>query len=180
MTYCTLRVGSWFFNPYTGFRTAHTSNLHGTRHVGPSVILPEVGLIWGIKWDVFIFICVALYTFEKCNKSMDGRTTDRFIAILAVGRDVIESMNSTCIQLCIPSILCPFLRTYVHISPVHFTCSFILNNHLRNRFISKFILLRHVYVGYSNISFRERLSFNTFSHTFVHFTIAVLTWYDFT
>ena len=37
----------------------------GPSHVGPSFILPKVGLIWGIKWDVFIFICVTSYTFLK-------------------------------------------------------------------------------------------------------------------
>ena len=111
---------------------------------------------------------------------MYGCTTDRFIGILDLGRDVIGCMNSTCIKLCIPSIICIFKRACSCVSPARFTCSFILDNHLCDRFVFKFILLRHMYVGYTNISFCQWLNSNPFSRTFVHFTIVVLTWYDFT
>ena len=80
MTYCALRVGSLVFCPLTCFQTSQTSNPHRDPHVGPSFIFPKVDIFWGIKWDVFIFICVTSYTFEKCAKSMDGCTTDRFSA----------------------------------------------------------------------------------------------------
>ena len=53
-------------------------------------------------------------------------------------------------------------------------------DHLRDRFLFKFILLHHIYVGYTNIYFYEQLTFNPFCYTFVKFTIVVLTWYDFT
>ena len=46
--------------------------------------------------------------------------------------------------------------------------------------IFKFVLLRHILIGHTNISFCVRLNFNPFIPTFVHFTIVVLTWYDFT
>ena len=52
--------------------------------------------------------------------------------------------------------------------------------HLRDRFLFKFILLRHICVGYKKIPFCEQLSFNPFVRTFVQFTIFVLTWYNFT
>ena len=39
---------------------------------------------------------------------------------------------------------------------------------------------RNLFVGFTNILFCERLSFNLFSRTFVNFTIALLIWYDFT
>ena len=53
-------------------------------------------------------------------------------------------------------------------------------NHLRDRFIFKFVLVRQILVGYTNVYFCERLNFNPFSCTFVHFNIVVLTWHDFT
>ena len=40
--------------------------------------------------------------------------------------------------------------------------------------------MRHILVGHTNISFCERLNFNTFMRTFLNFTIVILTWYDFT
>ena len=52
-------------------------------------------------------------------------------------------------------------------------------NRLCDWLIFKFDLLHHILVGHTNISFYERLNFNPFMRTFVHFTIAVLTWYDF-
>ena len=58
-------------------------------------------------------------------------------------------------------------------------CLFKSDIHLRDRFLFKFILLRHMYVGYTNSSFFKRLSSNPFSCTFIHFTIVVLNWYDF-
>ena len=56
----------------------------------------------------------------------------------------------------------------------------IFENHLRDILLFKFILLRHIHIGYNNIYLRERLSFNTFIRTFVHSTIVALTWYSFT
>ena len=47
-------------------------------------------------------------------------------------------------------------------------------------FMFKFVLFNHILVGYTNISFCERFNFNPFIHTFVYFTIIVLTWYYFT
>ena len=52
-------------------------------------------------------------------------------------------------------------------------------NYLCDCFLFKFVLLLHIYVGYTKISFCELLNFNTFSRTFVHFIIVILTWYDF-
>ena len=52
--------------------------------------------------------------------------------------------------------------------------------HLCDRFLFKFFSLCHIYVGCTNISFYERLSFNNICCTSVHFNIVVLTWYDFT
>ena len=40
--------------------------------------------------------------------------------------------------------------------------------------------MRPILVGYTNISFYERLKYNPFRSTYLHFTIIVLTWYDFT
>ena len=57
---------------------------------------------------------------------------------------------------------------------------FKFDNQLCDLFLFKFIVLRHMYVGYTNKFFCEQLSVNTFSHTFVHFTIVLLTSYDFT
>ena len=52
-------------------------------------------------------------------------------------------------------------------------------DHLRYCLLFKFILLCHIYVGCTNISFYERLSFNPFWSTFVHFTISFdLVWLD--
>ena len=53
-------------------------------------------------------------------------------------------------------------------------------NWLRYWFIFRFVLLGHIPVGHTNIFFCGRLNFNPFSHTFVNFTIFILTWYDFT
>ena len=55
-----------------------------------------------------------------------------------------------------------------------------LENHLHYCFLFKFFLLRQINVDCTNISLCERLRFNSFSHTFLHFTIVILTWYDFT
>ena len=41
--------------------------------------------------------------------------------------------------------------------------------HLFGRFLFKFILFCHVYIGYTNISFYEQLIFNTFCCTFLYF-----------
>ena len=62
------------------------------------------------------------------------------------------------------------------------TCIFPFRceNHLHYRFLFKFFLLHHIHVCCPKISFREHLSFNTFSRTFVHFTILISTCYDFT
>ena len=53
-------------------------------------------------------------------------------------------------------------------------------NRLRDCFIFKFVLLRHIIVGNTNVFFRERLDFNPFIFTFVHFTVVVFIWYYFT
>ena len=53
-------------------------------------------------------------------------------------------------------------------------------DHLCDRFLYKFILLRNIHVDYTSISFCYLLIFNSFCCTFVHFTIVVFTWYDFT
>ena len=53
-------------------------------------------------------------------------------------------------------------------------------NRLRDCFLFKFILLRHICVGYTNTSFCDKLSFNPFSCTILYFDILFLTWYDFT
>ena len=53
-------------------------------------------------------------------------------------------------------------------------------NRLRDRFIFKIILLRHILVGDTNLFLCERLNFNPFMRTFVNFTIYVFTWHDFT
>ena len=55
----------------------------------------------------------------------------------------------------------------------------IILDHVCDLFLIKSIFLLHIYVGYTNISFSEWLSFNIFCHTFVHFTTVFLTWYDF-
>ena len=47
-------------------------------------------------------------------------------------------------------------------------------------FVLGFNLLRHIYVGFANMSFCERISYNPFHHTSVLFTIFFLTWYDLT
>ena len=52
--------------------------------------------------------------------------------------------------------------------------------HFRDRFLLKFILLHDIYVGYTKISFCDKLIFNHFCRTFVYFTIVDFTWYDFT
>ena len=53
-------------------------------------------------------------------------------------------------------------------------------NLLRDGFLFKFVLLLHILVSHTNIFFCERLNFNIFMGTFVHFDIVVLTRYDFT
>ena len=53
-------------------------------------------------------------------------------------------------------------------------------NWLSDSFLFRFNLMRHIYVDYTNMSFYERLNFNPFCCTFVHFTIIVLIWYDIT
>ena len=53
-------------------------------------------------------------------------------------------------------------------------------NLLRNSFIFKFVLLHHILVVHTKIFSYERLNFNTFSRTYVHFIIVILTWHDFT
>ena len=158
--------------------------------------------------------------------------------------DVRGCTYSTCIQLRIPSILCPFKRIYVHFSLDSFTVADIRK--FRGRKISICVQLRiplsylrpflglypelriiilytlvdsttlrlsvcvsqgswevwvfhptgqtdyvlaslisltyfcQIYVGFTNILFCEKLSFNPFIRTFVHFTIVLLTWYYFT
>ena len=44
--------------------------------------------------------------------------------------------------------------------------------------LRSFNLLRHIYVGFTNMYFCERLSYNPFHFTSVIFTILFLTWYD--
>ena len=53
-------------------------------------------------------------------------------------------------------------------------------DHLRDFLLFKFIVLCHIYVGYFSINFCERLSFNPFFCTLVHFTIVFFTCYGFT
>ena len=53
-------------------------------------------------------------------------------------------------------------------------------NRLRDRYLFNFFLLHHILVVHTNIYFCEWLKFNLFIHTFVHFTIVVLTWHDLT
>ena len=43
-----------------------------------------------------------------------------------------------------------------------------------------FNLLRQIYVGFTKMSFCERLSYNHFNCNYVLFTIVFLTWYDLT
>ena len=86
--------------------------------------------------------------------------------------------NYTTYLVCLPRIL-------VWMSPAYFRYgTYILTikiwNRLRDCFTYKFVLLRHILVGYTNVYFCDKLNFNTFSRTFVHFTIFVLTWNDFT
>ena len=59
-------------------------------------------------------------------------------------------------------------------------CPFKIDIHLHDRLLFEFILLCHMYVGYTKIFLCERLSFNLFSRTFEKFTIVVLILYDFT
>ena len=73
------------------------------------------------------------------------------------------SVRVTRLIICLGLILCPLKS----------------DNHLHERLLFNYILLCHMYVGYTNIYFCERLSFNTFSLTFMHFNIVVLSWYDF-
>ena len=51
---------------------------------------------------------------------------------------------------------------------------------LRDCFIFKFVLLRHILIVHTNNFFCERLNFNPLIRIFLHFTIVVLTWYDLT
>ena len=67
-----------------------------------------------------------------------------------------------------------------YLSPVTYIFPILILNCLRDRLLFKFILLHQNYVGYTNMFFCEKLGFNTFSHTFVNFTIVILTWYNFT
>ena len=53
-------------------------------------------------------------------------------------------------------------------------------NILRDFFLFKFVLLCHILVVYTNLSFCEQFNINPFYCTFVHFTIVILTWHDFT
>ena len=57
---------------------------------------------------------------------------------------------------------------------------FTFENNLHYCLLFKFIFLRHIIVAYTNIYFWEQLIFKPFSPTFVHFTIVIFTWYDFT
>ena len=72
------------FCPLTYFQTTQTSDPYGPPNMGTPFILSKVGLIWGIEWYLFIFICINLYKFYKCTNYTDVRTTDLFIAIPAV------------------------------------------------------------------------------------------------
>ena len=51
-------------------------------------------------------------------------------------------------------------------------------HHLSEFILFKYLFLRHMHVGYTNVSFVSDLCFNDFGSTYVEFTIAVLTWYD--
>ena len=44
--------------------------------------------------------------------------------------------------------------------------------------LRNFNLLCHIYIGFTNVSFCERLSYNPFNRTSVLFTIVFLTWYE--
>ena len=48
-----------------------------------------------------------------------------------------------------------------------------LKYQLRAWFLFKFNLVRHTYVGHTNMFFCERLNSNPFSRTSIHFTIVV-------
>ena len=65
-----------------------------------------------------------------------------------------------------------YLRSGTSILPIQ------IWNRLHDRFLFKFFL-HNILVGCAKLSFCERLTFNTFSHTFVHFTIVILTSHDF-
>ena len=67
-----------------------------------------------------------------------------------------------------------YFRSKANIMPIQ------IWNGKRDRFLFNLILLHHIYVGYTNMCSCERLCFNLFCCTFVHFTIVVLTWYKFT
>ena len=54
-----------------------------------------------------------------------------------------------------------------------------IRNHLRDCLIFRFVLLWHILVGHTKISFFEGLHSNPFMLTFVYCTKVVLTWYDF-
>ena len=47
-------------------------------------------------------------------------------------------------------------------------------------FLRRFNLLRHIYVGFTNISFYEHLNYNPFIRTSIILNIVFLTWYDLT
>ena len=82
------------------------------------------------------------------------------------------------------SVVC-HLGVLVRASQAYFRFGFYIlpvknSNCLCDLFIFKFALLRHIIVGYTNIDLYERLNFDPFIHTFVHFTIVVLNWCYFT
>ena len=53
-------------------------------------------------------------------------------------------------------------------------------NRLRDCLLFKFFLLRHILIGYTNLYLFWRLNWNTLMHTFLNFTVVILTSHDFT
>ena len=66
-----------------------------------------------------------------------------------------------------------YLRFETYILPLQIETAYVI-------YLFKFGLLRHIPVGENNISFWERLNINCFMIVFVHFTIAIFSWYNFT
>ena len=118
--------------------------------------------------------CVQLCISYACIPFFEGL----YVHFSPVGCRVTFRINCTNLVVCHSRFLVStsqaYLRSETYIFPIQ------ILHRLRDRFFYKFLLLRQIYIGYTNISFCEKLSFNTFSCTFVHFTIIIFSWYDFT
>ena len=93
---------------------------------------------------------------------------------ISIVRDVRGRTNSTCVQLHIPSTCVHLYRRQRHTQNLFYTTYVVFRSHILVRFIFQFVLLLHILVSRTNISFCERLNFKPFMCYFVHFTIVIL------